>query len=188
MRLVETPATVVLAVVVMAGMPASAQTDESPEFGYEAYTDAEGHGESYWVARMGEARSRVRQLESEVERLDTAVGGLRFQWTSIDDPNQQLLIKDAWDDAIVRGERAREELQKAREAIQAAESEARRAGALPGWLRQSAEETDTGRDEVLDAVTYRMDLEELADHNARSDHEIYGEPEEGQAGETHADE
>jgi hypothetical protein len=76
--------------------------------------------EAYWRGRMKEARDKVASLKVKVDELDRITKsnlGTPTKWT------QELAL-------------AREELAAAERAIGDLEEEARRAGALPGWLRE----------------------------------------------------
>jgi hypothetical protein len=76
--------------------------------------------EAYWRGRMKEARDKVAGLKVKVDELDRITKsnlGTPTKWT------QELAL-------------AREELAAAERAIGDLEEEARRAGALPGWLRE----------------------------------------------------
>jgi len=165
-----------LAAMLAAPVMAGGVGEEPAQFGYDAFRDSQGHGEDYWVEGMGAARTRVTDLEQEVDRLDTAIGALLMQWTSIDDPDQEQMVKAAWDDALERAERARQALVDARQAVRDGEEEARRAGALPGWLRgaRAGERKAAPVEEQQTAVTYRVDLDALAKANAKADEDLFG--------------
>jgi hypothetical protein len=76
--------------------------------------------EAYWRGRMKDAREKVARLKKEVDELDR-----------ITRQNLGATSKRAAELA-----KAREELAAAERAIPEIEEEARRAGALPGWLRE----------------------------------------------------
>jgi hypothetical protein len=78
------------------------------------------HDETYWRSRMKDARERVASLEQKVDELDR-----------ITRQNLGATSKRAAELA-----KAREELAAAERALEELEEEARRAGALPGWLRE----------------------------------------------------
>jgi hypothetical protein len=93
--------------------------------------------ETYWRERMHSARSRVEELREVVGRLEGESKKLENDFYSWDDGQyRDGVIKPAWD-------RKREELETARRSLEQAEKDlselpekARRAGALPGWLRE----------------------------------------------------
>ena len=93
--------------------------------------------EAYWRERMHSAKSRVEELQESVRRFEQESKKLENDFYSWDDGQyRDGVIKPAWD-------RKREELQTARKDLQQAEKDladlpekARKAGALPGWLRE----------------------------------------------------
>lgn len=93
--------------------------------------------ETYWRERMHSARSRVEELREVVGRLEGESKKLENDFYSWDDGQyRDGVIKPAWD-------RKREELETARRSLEEAEKDlselpekARKAGALPGWLRE----------------------------------------------------
>jgi hypothetical protein len=97
---------------------------------------AEG-GEEYWRGEARRLRDRVAGLKETIARLENETKKLEGDFYSWDDgAYRDRVIKPAWD-------KAREELATARKELPVAEKElaelpdrARRAGALPGWLRE----------------------------------------------------
>lgn len=97
---------------------------------------AEG-GEQYWRGEARRLRDRVGGLKETIARLENETKKLEGDFYSWDDgAYRDRVIKPAWD-------KAREELATARKELPVAEKElaelpdrARRAGALPGWLRE----------------------------------------------------
>jgi hypothetical protein len=80
--------------------------------------------EAYWRTRMKEAREKAARLKKEADSLDAAVSQNSGSTTI------------AQRSRIERLTRVREELAAAERAIGEIEEEARKAGALPGWLRE----------------------------------------------------
>ena len=80
--------------------------------------------EAYWRSRMKEAREKAAKLKQQVEELDTAARQYSGSTTIAQRSRLERLAK------------LREELAAAEKAIGDTEEEARRAGALPGWLRE----------------------------------------------------
>jgi hypothetical protein len=118
---------------------------------------SQGKGEAYWRARMAAARGQVTQLKAEIGALDKEAA--RFVYGPGPEPScssiantpaeaaaQQscLKTKQNWQltwqaqqkDRLDRLARKRDELAEAERAIGDVEDEARRDGALPGWLRE----------------------------------------------------
>lgn len=96
-----------------------------------------GHGEEYWRGESRRLRERAAELRDAVTRLEADTKRLEADYYAWDDgAYRDRVIKPSWD-------KAREELATARLALPVAEKElaelpdrARRAGALPGWLRE----------------------------------------------------
>jgi hypothetical protein len=93
--------------------------------------------EAYWRERMHSARARVEELRERVRQLEQESKKLENDFYSWDDGQyRDGVIKPAWD-------KKREELETGRRALDQAEKDlselpekARKAGALPGWLRE----------------------------------------------------
>jgi hypothetical protein len=96
-----------------------------------------GQGESYWREESRRLRERVAEIRDAITRLEADTKRLEADYYAWDDgAYRDRVIKPSWD-------QAREELATARLALPVAEKEladlpdrARRAGALPGWLRE----------------------------------------------------
>lgn len=96
-----------------------------------------GQGEEYWRVESRRLRERVAELKDAITRLEADTKRLEADYYAWDDgAYRDRVIKPSWD-------KAREELATARLALPVAEKElaelpdrARRAGALPGWLRE----------------------------------------------------
>jgi hypothetical protein len=96
-----------------------------------------GPAEAEWRERARTARSRVEELKQRVAELEGESKKLESDFYSWDDGSyRDGIIKPAWD-------RKKEELETAKKNLAQAETEladlpekARKAGALPGWLRE----------------------------------------------------
>jgi hypothetical protein len=94
-------------------------------------------GEAFWREEARRLRERPAALRETIARLDAEVKKLEADFYSWDDGSyRDRVIKPAWD-------KAREDLATARKELPAVEKElaelpdrARKAGALPGWLRE----------------------------------------------------
>jgi predicted nuclease with TOPRIM domain len=90
-----------------------------------------------WRDRAHQARQRVEDTKAQIAALETESKRLENEFYRWDDGQyRDRVIKPQWD-------KAREELETARRSLTAAEAEladlpeqARKAGALPGWLRE----------------------------------------------------
>jgi hypothetical protein len=96
-----------------------------------------GQGEAYWRDEARRLRERVAELREAIVRLEADTKRLEADYYAWDDgAYRDRVIKPSWD-------KAREELATSRFALPVAEKElselpdrGRRAGALPGWLRE----------------------------------------------------
>jgi predicted nucleic acid-binding Zn-ribbon protein len=93
--------------------------------------------ESGWRARTADRRNAVRVAESKVQTLEAQIAGLRNDMTitNTQDPNRLQTQGRELADAQANLESAKRELDAARQALAGLEDEARRAGAMPGWVR-----------------------------------------------------
>jgi hypothetical protein len=99
-------------------------------------TDNEGRGEDYWRKRAQDARSRLIQAQDSLRVAEETTKKLETDFYSWDDGQyRDQVIKPAWDNAKIAEEKARQEASDAQKAIDGLEDEARKAGALPGWVR-----------------------------------------------------
>jgi hypothetical protein len=92
--------------------------------------------EEYWRSRkeetdqrVDEAQSKVQQLQNEINNLTTAF------YAESDGVAQRPLIESERIERIKELEQAKQDLENAREEAANLEDEARKAGALPGWVR-----------------------------------------------------
>lgn len=98
-------------------------------------TAGEPRDEAYWRGRItaaGEARQRAELVAAA---LQNRVDGLLAEFTARDDPAQRARLERNRADALSELEATRTEIDRLTEEITAIREEARRAGALPGWLR-----------------------------------------------------
>jgi hypothetical protein len=123
--------------------PAAADAAPSRTVASEVPLDGSAPGpaaseeEAKWRAAARGARERVETLKQRVAQLEGEEAKLQSDFYAWDDGQyRDGVIKPAWD-------RKREELEQARKELAAAEKElaelpekARKAGALPGWLRE----------------------------------------------------
>lgn len=111
---------------------------ESPSASEEASTD--DRNEQYWRQRARELRLRLRRAVDEVASLEEQVAALRTRFYAEDDPYvRDSRIKPAWDRSLQQLRQARSDVKGLRRELDAFLEEGRRAGALPGWLREGIE-------------------------------------------------
>jgi len=94
-------------------------------------------GEVYWRERTHSARARVEELAERVRRFEQESKKLENDFYSWDDGQyRDGVIKPAWDKKREELETARRDLEQAQRELSELPEKARRAGALPGWLRE----------------------------------------------------
>src|SRR5438128_1703982 len=95
--------------------------------------------EKYWRAKAAERRDGVGKADAKVQELESRVSALRVDinpGVNVQDPNRLQTLDRALREAQDALEAARREAATARQALADLEDEARRAGALPGWVRE----------------------------------------------------
>ncbi len=104
-------------------------------------TDSSGRNESYWRGRYASAQraidaadQRVKDLEAEVGRYGPVVPGPNVGCYTAGCDGSAMWIQ-AGQEALGRLNAAKARAAAARKAMDDLQEEARRAGALPGWLR-----------------------------------------------------
>lgn len=110
--------------------------DKTKDVTLDPYTDETGRGEKYWKHRIQTATQKVLDLEKRVDDLQSRINRLQTDFYNWDDPHyRDTVIKPALDKALQDFETAKKQLEAAREDLEGIDEEARKAGALPGWLR-----------------------------------------------------
>ena len=97
-------------------------------------TDFQGRTESFWRKTMGEARQKVKDLSSEATVIVLKIADLQNQFYKIDDGFKRETIARDLQKTYYEQDKNKEELEKAKAALQDLENEARKSGALPGWV------------------------------------------------------
>jgi hypothetical protein len=93
--------------------------------------------EAYWRERMHSARTRVEDLRERVRQFEQESKKLESDFYSWDDGQyRDGVIKPAWDKKREELETVRRELEQAEKDLSELPEKARKAGALPGWLRE----------------------------------------------------
>lgn len=121
--------------------PEEAAGAEGEEGGMQAETEpGRGGGEEYWRSRLLDLRLRLREAVDQLDELQDRAGSLRRSFYAQDDPYvRDGRIKPAWDRVLDRIESTRWRIGELRDELDEALEEGRRAGALPGWLREGVE-------------------------------------------------
>ena len=102
------------------------ETDEAVDF--------EGRPESYWRKTMGEARQKVQDLEKQATELTLKVNNLQNEFYREDSGFKREDIQRELQKTYYEQDKNKEDLAKAKDALQDLEKEGRKSGALPGWL------------------------------------------------------
>jgi hypothetical protein len=96
--------------------------------------------EQYWRNRGLEIRTRWHRAAEEIQELERSAADWRRRFYAEDDPYfRDGQIKPEWDRTLDRLREARVESEEAQADLAIYLEEGRRAGALPGWLREGAE-------------------------------------------------
>ncbi len=96
--------------------------------------DFEGRPESYWRQTFADARKRVADLENQANVLVLKIVDLQTQFYREADGFRQQTIQRDIQKSFYEQDANKEELAKAKALLQDLEKEARKSGALPGWL------------------------------------------------------
>lgn len=102
-----------------------------------AATSEEARGETYWRSRVRDLRLALREAVDALAELEERAASLRRSFYAQDDPYvRDAEIKPAWDRTLDRIADTRAAVFRLREELDATLEAGRRAGALPGWLRE----------------------------------------------------
>ncbi len=110
----------------VAGSANKEQSDEPVDF--------EGRPESYWRQTFADARKRVADLENQANVLVLKIVDLQTQFYREADGFHQQTIQRDIQKAFYEQDANKENLAKAKDQLQDLEKEARKSGALPGWM------------------------------------------------------
>jgi hypothetical protein len=97
-------------------------------------TDFQGRTESYWRKTMAEARQKVKDLTNESNAIVLKINDLQNKFYSMDDRVKREDLQREVQKSIYEQDLNKQNLEKAKSALQDLENEARKSGALPGWL------------------------------------------------------
>jgi hypothetical protein len=132
--------------VVTPGTAAPAESTQEPATAGTAAGESPSRGpagprdEVYWRDRTRDVRTRWADASEEVERLELQAAQLRWDFYAEDDPYyRDERIKPEWDRVLDELRRARQDIRAYSEELAEVLTEGRRAGALPGWLREGIE-------------------------------------------------
>jgi len=107
-------------------MEKTAESEESVDF--------QGRPESYWRKTMGEARKNVKDLENETNVLVLRLNGLQDLFYKEADGYRRETVQREIQKTYYEQDLNKQKLEKAKTTLQELENEARKSGALPGWI------------------------------------------------------
>jgi hypothetical protein len=96
--------------------------------------DFQGRPESFWRQTMADARRKVKDLENEANALVLKQNSLHMQFYRESDGFKREGIQREIQKTYYEQDLNKENLAKAKNALQDLENEARKSGALPGWI------------------------------------------------------
>ncbi len=97
--------------------------------------DLKGRTESYWKQTMADARKRVQDLENEANVLVLKFTDLQNRFYRESDGFKQQDIQREMQKTIYEQDKNKETLARAKADLADLEQEARKSGALPGWIK-----------------------------------------------------
>jgi DNA repair exonuclease SbcCD ATPase subunit len=119
-----------------AAAPEDEPTDDTKEDKKEKKEVDPTQSEEYWRARKQETDQRVNEAQSKVQQLQDEINNLTTAfYAESDGVAQRPLIESERIERLKELEQAKQELENARSESTGLEDEARKAGALPGWIR-----------------------------------------------------
>lgn len=99
-------------------------------------TDYFGRPESYWKQSFADARQKVKDLENESNVIILKLNDLQNRFYRESDGFKQQAIQREIQKTFYEQDLNKQNLEKAKSALDDLEKEARRSGALPGWIKE----------------------------------------------------
>lgn len=117
--------------------PDAAKPPEPPKPGDSSKPSPaeEKKDEAYWRGLITAARTKLERDESYMEALQTRINSLTNDFYSRDDPAQRAVIETQRNKALAELNRLKNEIADDKANITKIQEDARKEGALPGWLR-----------------------------------------------------
>jgi hypothetical protein len=97
-------------------------------------TDLLGRPESFWRRTMSDAHKKVKELENEASALALKLSGLQTRFYGESDGFKQQQVQREIQKTIYEQDLNKENRARVQTRLQELETEARKSGALPGWL------------------------------------------------------
>jgi hypothetical protein len=96
--------------------------------------DLLGRPESFWRQTMTDARKQVKDLENQADVLVLKLNDMQNKFYSEDNGFKQQQIQTEINKTFYEQDLIKDNLAKAKDQLQDLEKEARKSGALPGWI------------------------------------------------------
>jgi hypothetical protein len=97
-------------------------------------TDYQGRPESYWRQTLADARKKIKELENEANVITLKIADLQNQFYREADGFRQQTIQRDVNKSFYEQDLNKEKLAAAKAELDDLMKEARKSGALPGWL------------------------------------------------------
>jgi hypothetical protein len=97
--------------------------------------DFQGRPESFWKQTFADARKKVSELENEANVIILKLNDLQNRFYRESDGYRQQEIQREIQKTLYMQDLNKDNLAKAKDALTDLEKEARKSGALPGWIR-----------------------------------------------------
>lgn len=91
--------------------------------------------EAWWRGRVASIRTSIERNEILLKSVQSRINGLTTDIVSRDDPFQRQELRAQLQKALAEFDRVQSAIVEYRQSLEALRVDARRAGALPGWLR-----------------------------------------------------
>jgi hypothetical protein len=118
-----------------AAKPDAAKPDAAKADADKPKSSEPAKDEAWWRSRMTEARATLERSRLMADALQSRINQLWADFTARADPVQQRALGDERNKAIAELEKLKKDMEDQKQAIADIETEARRAGVPPGWLR-----------------------------------------------------
>ncbi len=112
----------------------AAKSSTFPKIDPDEPVDFQGRPESYWRTTMADARKRVKDLENEASVLVLKLNDLQMRFYREDDGFKREGIQREIQKTFYEQDLNKENLANAKNSLRDLENEARKSGALPGWI------------------------------------------------------
>jgi hypothetical protein len=96
--------------------------------------DLEGRPESFWRQTMSDVRKQVKDLENQTDILILKLNDLQNKFYREDNGFKQQEIQTEINKTFYEQDQVKDKLAKAKDQLDDLEKEARKSGALPGWI------------------------------------------------------